>query len=722
MAYFFVGTILLSSSLLFVVQPLCAKMLLPTLGGTPAVWNTCMLFFQAGLLAGYAYAHLGPRILGVKTHALLQVALLASALLFLPVQMPREVAPPDRPVLWLLGTLLLNLGLPFFLIAGSGPLLQRWYCQVEPGRDPYFLYAASNLGSFAGLLVYPFLLEPFFTLNQQSELWRAGFVLLLAAYVVCAWCLVRKASVPEAGPKPVPPARLPKARRWRWVLLALVPSSLMLSVTHYLTTDIAPIPLLWVVPLGLYLLTFTLVFARRTLLPHRVMVRWMPLVVLILAVLILREGSEPLFLVLGLHLFGLFWIAMVCHGELAASRPPPEHLTEYYLWLALGGVLGGLLNAFVAPLLFTGFAEYPLMIAVACLLRPAPEPEPPSRSDVGLPLLAGGLTLLLIFLGRMLELEPGPLSIGAYFVLPLILVYTLQNRPLAFGLGLALVFAASLFYPGEKGVPIYRARSFFGIHRVTEQDGFRKLFHGNIVHGQQSLDPRGRREPLTYYHRTGPIGQVLTALKGDERLKRVGLVGLGVGSLASYAEHGAKWTFFEIDPAVVHIARDSGYFTYLEQSRSPIEVVVGDARLTIGRQQDKFGLLIIDAFGSDAIPLHLLTREALSVYLSKLDDDGILAFHISNLYVDLEPVLANLADHLNPKLAARIRREAEAALSMEDRLSGKLASDWLLLARRPEALDPILRNQAWDVTRPQPHLGVWTDDFSNLVSVFRWRE
>jgi hypothetical protein len=300
------------------------------------------------------------------------------------------------------------------------------------------------------------------------------------------------------------------------------------------------------------------------------------------------------------------------------------------------------------------------------------------------------------------------------FAVPLVLVYCSQNRPVAFGLGLALVFLAGAFYPGVRGVSIYRQRSFFGVHRVTEQDGFRKLFNGNILHGQQSLDPRRRGEPLTYYYRTGPIGQVMTSLKNDHRLKRVGLIGLGTGALASYSQTGQRWTFFEIDPAVAHIAAPAaGLFTYLKDSAGRVDIVLGDGRLTLNQHQEKFGLLVIDAFGSDAIPLHLLTREALRIYRDHLQEDGILAFHISNDYVNLEPVLANLAD--DAKMACRIQ---EDGASGTDKAKGKLPSIWLLMAADPSHLDRCTSSQ-WETARTRPDLSVWTDDFSNLLSVFR---
>ncbi len=724
MSTFFASTLLLSSGLLFLVQPLCAKMLLPTFGGSPAVWNTCMVFFQAGLLAGYAFVHFGNAFFGVKTHVVLQLLLFCLAVGALPIVIPRDVAPPATPVLWLIGTLASAAGVSFFAVATCGPLLQRGYALASGGKDPYSLYAASNLGSFLALFAYPALVEPNLTLGEQADLWRWGYVLLVAACSVAALLVTTKgerqpaAVSPFARPKPQDHLRSRAGQRAHWLVLALVPSSLMLSVTNYLTTDIAAIPLLWVIPLGIYLLTFTLVFAPPKCLPHSFMVRWMPLIVVVLAVILLLEATEPVLVVMGLHLVGLFWLAMVCHGELAETRPPAERLTEFYLWVAVGGVLGGIFNALVAPVLFPGVVEYPLMIALACFLRPSLKPATKARLRFEGPLLVGVLTVGLVLGGRILNLEPGASSVAFMFVVPLVFAYLLQNEPRLFAAGIALIFAASALYPGVHGETRYRTRSFFGVHRVTEQDGFRKLFHGNILHGEQNLDRRHRDEPLTYYHRTGPVGQLMVALKTDKRLQRVGLIGLGIGALASYAQPGQQWTFFEVDPGVAHIASPgAGLFTYLRDSPGAIDVVLGDGRLTLARHPDKFGLLVVDAFGSDAIPLHLLTREALDVYLAHLQENGILAVHISNRYVDLEPVLANLAAAAQPPLECRIQKDL--SLNAAETSAGKKPSEWIVLARHGPDLESLAPWARWPRAQPRPDLGIWTDDFSNLVSVLR---
>lgn len=714
----FSTTLFLAAALLMLVQPLCARMVLPSLGGTPSVWNTCLLFFQSGLLAGYGYAHLSALWLRGVQRVILHLALLVVAWSFLPIEMPRPVSPPAHPALWLLQALIVGVALPFVVIAGSGPLLQRWFADGRFG-NPYFLYVASNAGSFAGLLAYPLLVEPWLTLAEQAQWWSWGYLALLAATLLCGVALwpargiaVEPGSQAQLGNQ-TPPAPPPRWReRLRWLLLALTPSSLLLSVTNYVTTDIAAIPLLWVVPLALYLLTFTMVFSARSIIPNQIVARWQPLAVLVLMLLFVREATDPLPLVLLLHLLCFFWIALGCHGELARSKPAPAHLTEFYFWLALGGALGGACNTLVAPLVFTSYAEYPLMIAVAAALGTRGSASTWTRWDWLGPACLGGLTALLITISRQSHFDPTINMLVAY-VAPLAGCYLLQSRPWRFGLAVGAVLFASQLDPGVHGRAAVRMRSFYGVHRVTEQDGMRRLVHGNTVHGQQFLFGPKRREALAYYHATGPIGRMLTELEGDQRRQRVGLIGLGTGSLAAYAQPGQRWTFFEIDPTVVQLARDSGLFTFLKDSRGEIDYVVGDARLTLTQTSDKFGLLIVDAFGSDAIPWHLLTREALQLYRQRLQGDGILAFHISNRYVDLEPVLAEHAREMG--LAATIIKDLDQ--DAVARHPGKMASIWLFMA--PQKIS--LKSGEFASAEPQrrPNLRPWTDDFVNLLPVLR---
>jgi hypothetical protein len=717
MTWLYSAAILLGSCLLFLAQPMCAKMLLPLMGGTPAAWNTCMVFFQAGLLVGYAYAHALPRWLGIRRHGFLHLLLLLGAFFTLPIRLPDEVPDGWHPVLWLLAALTISVGLPFVLLAAGAPLVQRWFVCRTP-RDPYFLYAASNLGSFMALGIFPFVFEPFFTLPEQSDLWRFGFLALTALLAFCVPWGVDAFPSPSASegaadsPRWRSGSEIRASTRARWIVLALIPSSLLLSVTTHLTTDIAAIPLLWLIPMGLYLLTFTIVFSQQKILPHAFFVRWLPLAAIVLLIALLSEANDPMPLVMGLHLAGFFWLAMTCHGELSRTRPAAQHLTDFYLCLALGGVLGGALNALVAPLLFPGLWEYPLMIVLACAVVPAGGLRP-ARHDW---LWAAGVgafsAVLMVTLSHLLSLSAA--AIGA----SLLLCYFLQKQPARFALSIAAVVLASGLDPGVHGERVYRERSYLGIHRVTKLNNMHRLVHGNTVHGQQSLDPERRHEPLTYYSAIGPIGDVFRTLDGDPRLKSVGVIGLGTGSLAAYAQKGQEWTFFEIDPSVQRIAEDPTLFTFLHDARArggAIHVELGDARLQLKKSPQRFGLLIVDAFGSDAIPLHLLTREALAVYLDHLEPNGLLAFHISNRYVDLEPVLANLAADTQPPCVAVIRRHGGLSEEAKDR--GIMPSDWLVIARHGKDVQPL----GWRDAKARPEWKAWSDDFSNLYQVFRWR-
>jgi hypothetical protein len=722
--------VFVGSCLLFLAEPMCAKMVLPLLGGTPAVWNTCMVFFQAGLLAGYAYAHYAPARLGLRLHALLHLGVLALVAFTLPIALPTDVPETWHPVAWLLVALTRAVGFPFLLVAAGAPLLQRWFAASLPaGRaDPYFLYAASNLGSFAGLIAYPLLVEPGLTLADQARFWLAGYFLLLG---LTALCFPRKTRQPEMVAD-VPPSSAPIApptslwrQRLRWSVLALVPSSLMLSVTAYLTTDIAPVPLLWVIPIGLYLLTFVVAFSGRPLLPHAFVLHWAPMVVIVVVIVLLLEATDPLALVLGVHLFALFWLGLACHGELAQTRPPADRLTEFFLCLAIGGALGGMFNGLLAPLVFSRLTEYPLMLVLVAFLCGLPRAGRPSRADVAWAVALGLFTaaLLLAIRARLINVDAGRTTVLAVFVAPLLLVYAGRERPWRFALGLSAILLASGLYEGVHGTPVHRERSYFGVHLVADRDDLRRLVNGVTVHGMQSLRPDEAAIPLTYYHPSGPIGELMKDLAGDKRLDRVGLIGLGAGSLAFYSRTGQHWTFFEIDPSVIHIARNPNLFTFLSGAAGAVDIVEGDGRLQLARSGERFGLLIVDAFGSDAIPVHLLTRQAMQVYLTHLEPDGILVFHISNRYLDLEPVLGNLTREMPsealPKLCCYVRDDRSA----KDQAPGVYASIWAVLARRKADLPAGLfaPGTHWRPARTRGDLRDWTDDFSNIWQVFSWK-
>jgi len=725
-------TICSSAALLFLVQPMFARMVLPLLGGSPAVWNTAMVFFQSVLLAGYAYAHAGVSRLGVRRQAMVHLAVLLLPLAVLPIAIPAGWSPPTagNPSLWLLALMAVAVGLPFFALSATSPLIQKWFATSghRQAADPYFLYAASNIGSMAALLSYPFLVEPHLHLARQSRLWMWGYWLVAALIAGCAACLWRPAAT-RAAPDAVRAAAIPPAaealtvrRRLHWVALAFVPSSLMLGVTTYLSSDIAVVPLLWVLPLAVYLLTFILVFARREIVPRPFLARTFPLLMLALVLLLNLQATEPAAGLMLLHLGTFFVAAMLCHGRLAADRPSAAHLTQFFLWMSAGGVLGGMFNALVAPLVFNSVAEYPLVLILACLFGLRGEGGDTAVARVKdwawpalLALVAGALVLGVQSSRWRTDAAVTALLVG----LPALLCYLFSRRPLRFALGIGAILWTGSFFQREKGTLLYAERSFFGVNRVMLDPAgrFHVLIHGLTVHGRQNLDPARRDEPLTYYTRSGPAGDVL-ALYGCDARKKIGVVGLGSGSLASYAVRGQSWTYYEIDPVVLKLASDPRYFTFLRDSPADLRVVLGDARLSLAREPDgRFDVLMLDAFSSDAIPVHLVTREALALYGRKLAPGGLLAFHISNLHLDLEPVFANLAR--DGQLVCLIRYDT--VISPAERAAGKSPSVWLVMARRPEDLAPLARDPDWQPARGNDRQAVWTDDYSSLFSVFRWR-
>ena len=523
----------------------------------------------------------------------------------------------------------------------------------------------------------------------------------------------------------------------RWLILSFAPSSLLLGVTTHISTDIAAVPLLWVIPLALYLSTFVLVFARRTVLPHAWMIRLQPYLVLLLAVLFFHRVSDRPVPMLLLHLATFFVIAMVCHGELARTRPKPDRLTEFYLYLSIGGVLGGLFNAIVVPELFPkpneflagvietrrGIFEYPLMIAVACLLRPkAPLSDDTAlarRLDLALPLalLFGlGAVVFGMELAGLFVTASGTAIISAPAAL---IAFSFRKRPLRFGLGVGAILLAGAFCCAQMSHAVWTQRNFFGVLRVIYQPDSHaySMVHGTTEHGAQRLDPAHRLEPLTYYHRTGPLGDIFEAMSGPRKPREIGIIGLGTGAIASYGQAGQHITYYEINPSVERIARDPQYFTYLESCKADIDVILGDARLALANAPDgHFNLLILDAFNSDAIPIHLITREAIQLYLDKLAEDGVLALHISNRCLNLAPVLGNIAKDRG--VVCRLRWDG--GISDQQRREGKSSSLWGVMARRPEHLEGPLNGPNWRPLPPDPDSPLWTDDFSSILSVLNW--
>jgi hypothetical protein len=762
-------TLFAGATLLFVMQPMVGKMILPLLGGTPAVWSTCLVFFQAALLGGYAYAHASTARLRPSRQALLHLIVLAVPLAVLPLAVnPRLLRGGEaHPVLDVLTLLSVSVGLPFLVVSATAPLLQQWFTRTghPAARDPYFLYAASNLGSMLALLGYPTLVEPRLPLQgpgwlTQTTLWSTGYGVLALLTALCAltlWWKPAGAAPPPQGPDDAADAPTEPGPGWRrrlhWIALAFVPSSLLLGATTYITTDLAAVPLLWVLPLAIYLLTFILAFGRWPRVLHRVVVAiTLPLVLLVIFLMV-SALPERIWITVLWHFGLLFVIALAGHGALALDRPAPRHLTEFYQLISVGGVLGGLFNALLAPLIFSSLIEYPLVMVLACVLLRA------GRGGAGLGLGPGALraavSVLLVaalalvlysesatlrvdfsFLARVLEwssarvgdwLDPieRPLNKLLIYGPPLGLAWLLRRRPLHLGLALAAVLLVAGFVDARNSDQIRQSRSFFGVLRISrdrDEKGYTELRHGTTLHGRQSLEPARRAEPLSYYQRKGPIGQLFVELDRRPGAVRMAVIGLGTGTLAAYARPADRVTFYEIDRLVRDVAFDPRYFTYAVDARdrgASLRMELGDARIRLDaarrdRPEERYDVILVDAFTSDAIPVHLLTREALRLYFDMLGPRGIIALHISNRYLRLEPVVANLAEDGR---YARLLQHGDTG-----DVRGGVEASWVLLARRPEDFGEMAADSRWTVATldPEPRVGTWTDDFHNLLSVFKW--
>ena len=735
----FASTMFLSGFLLFLVEPMAARMVLPILGGVPMVWNGCVVFFQIVMLAGYGYAFAASRWLPLRQHVVLHAAVLAAPAAVLPFMIQSgSVTPPEgNPLGWLLLLLAGTIGLPFFVLSTSASVFQHWLSRTDhpAARDPYFLYAASNLGCVAALASYPVLVEPVFTLRDQTHLWTiayAAFAVLAGGCAAFAWRRPSPAAADQhgstaaedgavllSGDGDLAVAPVTWLRRARWIALSFVPSSLMLAVTSYISTDIAAVPLLWIVPLALYLLTFALAFGRHAPAAGAIARRALPLLAVPLALFMIAKLRAPLGAIVALHLAAFAVIALNCHADLAKDRPQPSRLTEFYFWISFGGMLGGLFNTLAAPVLFDGIVEYPLVVLLACLLFRTAGPSPVLRrhvADTAAPLIVAALTATIILVASARNV-PLALQLLALSV-PAVLTFAQRRHSRRFGYCMAALLGASFAFGNAGERVLYATRTFFGVYRVSEDlaGRYHGLAHGTTLHGMQALAPERRREALTYYHATGPFGQAWEALPRASSGGEIAVIGLGVGSLASYARPAQHWTFFEIDPAIERIARTREYFSFMDTCGDRCRVVIGDARVSLGRvREHAYDVLVLDAFSSDSIPMHLMTREAFSLYLSRLAPDGVLAMHISNRHLRLAPVVARLA--ASQQLVALQQIEAMGP----DWPEGKNPSHWIVMARSQAALDALARDRRWSPLSPLSSTPLWTDDFSNILSVLTLR-
>jgi spermidine synthase len=696
----FAFAVFLSAFLLFQVQPLISRFILPWFGGSPGVWTAAMLFFQVLLFLGYTYSHLTSRLLSLRGQTLLHFGLLMVAILALPV-IPRETWRPTsetEPTWRILGLLTATVGLPYFLLSSTGPLLQAWFARAYLGRSPYRLYALSNIGSLLALISYPVLIEPLLELPRQAWLWSAGFVLYV---LVVGWCAVwglrgarmRQTGLPAASGASALGAAAAAAPSWlrraAWVALPALGSLMLLATTNHVCQDVAVVPFLWVIPLGLYLLSFVICFDRE---------RWYRrgLWGVAAAVLIfLTAGTNRLPLLddlslaqeLGLYLAAMFATCMVCHGELVRLRPGARHVTEFYLLMSAGGALGGVLVSLVAPRLFTSFYEWNLGLL----------------GGFALALWAGCQTLSRVWLRR------AAVSPRAWF--------SSRGSGLACGamlIGGGVALGCILVWQQPKTGALYAARNFYGRVTVWERSRDRPTQHhrafvsGSETHGRQLVEPSQRQRPIAYYAEHTGVARTLRCA-GQRGPIRVGVVGLGVGTLAAYARPGDLYRFYEINPEVTHLART--WFYFLADCRGRCEVVGGDGRLALEREQDEpFDVLVLDAFSGDAVPVHLLTREALEIYLRRLKAHGYLVVHITNWSLDLSLVVRSLAAHFQLH-TTRILTTRE-----EERLL--FPTDYIVLSRDAADLASLPPEVA-DEAEPPREVPLWTDHFSNLFQILK---
>lgn len=728
----FSGTLFLSALLLFSVQPMFGKMALPLLGGTPAVWAISMCFFQAALLAGYCYAHAVIRWLTPSQGLCLHGAVLLATLLALPIGVPANIGEPPAgdAYFWLFGVLALGVGLPFFAVSATAPLLQAWFSKTghKDAADPYFLYGASNTGSLIALMSYPLAVEPRIGLVAQSQTWSFGFIILGALIVGCGvlMLLSRSALRPSAQSHSTEtdaqaaalPLTLPQ--RLTWVALAAIPSGLMVAVTTHIATDVASAPFIWVVPLALFLLTFILVFRARLPFNYEIAQALLPVMLL---VLVFFPGKLYAF---AAAIFGFFLAALICHRELYMRRPPAEHLTAFYIWMSVGGVIGGIFSALIAPQIFTSTIEFKLLLFVSLFCRPGVLTGLWTKTSLTrLALVIAGLAAVFTIYNVLVSsgaIATGGIALYAVIAMTLGCVYLVRNWPEHRAILVLTMLAAIALVPNGAQNILYSERSFFGQLRVTQtpDQTFNIMLHGTTIHGAERLktstgEAVAEPVPATYYAPTSPMARMVSVARSVSEARHLpfsaGVVGLGTGSLACYAKLGDAWTFYEIDPMVARVARNPQLFRFLSRCMPDNHIVFGDARLTLHKEPaQRFSYLVIDAFSSDAIPAHLLTREAMAMYFDKLAPGGVLAVHISNRYLDLGPAVANTAASL-PGVQAVL-----TAPQPTEPIPDATLSQVVLLTRDADASAAVLKT--WPDTKPLTGDAgnAWTDDYSDILS------
>jgi hypothetical protein len=720
-AALFAVTVIASAALVFTVEPMMARLLLPLLGGSAAVWNTSLGFFQIALLAGYIYAHLLQRLPKIGVQIIVHMTVLLAAGLYLPLHVAGVFGQPSStaPTMWLVGVLAASLGLPFATLSATAPLVQAWHARTvrhEHGGEPYALYAASNLGSLVALVAYPVLIEPNIGLHVQTAIWSGGygvFMVLAAALSLAVWRTAQTPGV-AAAPVSLPVGGNILRERLIWLALAAVPSSLMLGVTNFVTTELGSAPFLWVAPLALYLCTFIIAFHRHQIFRPEVILALQAPLLVVCTFLVWLPAFLP---EIAIHIICFFLTALVCHQGLVARRPPAERLTDFYVWISLGGVVGGAFNAFIAPQIFNSVIEYPAVLILSCLARPCGLGTVNTRLRfvVLLSLASAAAAVLLVWDTKQWGPTTGFLSLGMLSITA-VCALLLRDRAVLFLVAIfALVVAGNHVF--DRRDVLHRWRDFFGVLSLTHQQvpglgDVRMLLHGVTLHGAQSSLKEYRCRPLTYFAPETPIGQVFDSVRSRKNAINVGAVGLGAGSVAAYVRPGDTLRFFEIDPLVIQVATNSGYFSYTTAcAQGRISYTLGDARLMLAKQPSQsYDILLIDAFSSDSIPAHLLTAEALRMYLSKLTSGGVLILHLSNRHLDL----------MHPAMAAASAVGAYALQQTYKTANDQVQTNlWtaseqaVIIGNSRKVLEPFISDERWskaDANGVRP----WTDDYTDI--------
>ena len=732
----FAFTMLLSAALIFSIQPMFSKMILPLLGGTSQVWNTAMLFFQACLLGGYAYAHGTSKFLGIRTQAILHVILLAVFVVVLPFGVPEAWRSPEEhnPTLWQLSLMASTVGGPFFVLAASAPMFQRWFAATNhPHADnPYFLYGASNFGSILGLLSYPFVVEPLLKLSEQAESWMFGYFAMIGFTVLCAllvWSTREHKEVKTAAST----VKIEWSTRGWWLLLAFIPSSLMLGVTTLITTDIASVPLLWILPLSIYVGSFILVFARKPLFSFEQLNKYYATMIVVLAILVISAYGTvyPPVLTISIHLLVFFLAAMLCHTALVDARPHASRLTEFYLIMSLGGALGGVFNALIAAQYFVVPAEYMGVLILTLLIRNYNHEgqgltqiwnnfkSSIRNSGLNAVLNFKGLGVFLILVTCFFAIhapERYMLYMAAFVAASVLLL--MEKQRVLFAMGALAVF--SIFpigfdwgFKSFKDI-LHQERNFFGIIKVVNMtDGQRILLHGTTNHGSQAIDEEHRLTPLSYYSHKSPINDVISFYDKKRGDQRFAVLGLGIGVTACFSKDGRFYDFYEIDPAVADVAQNPEYFTFMKDCGTPYEVILGDGRIKIEEKPEAhYDFILADAFSSDNIPVHVMTKEAIEIYLKKLKPNGTFIMNIANNYLDLEPVVAATAKELGVRAIAKVADGGE----MEESGLVYYPTHFAVITKNDKVLKHLESN-GWTDAIATRKVRAWSDQYSNIFSV-----